>query len=327
MATISALPSRRMASACSRVLMPPALPVGVHEGAGGDAEHIHPAGGLLQKGDALGYIRAAGDALVPHHPHFDGDLPPGDGMDGLQHLQGEAPAVLRAAAVGVAPPVPEGGEEGGDQVAVGEVGHDHVEARLHAPPCGGHIVLDDPEHLRPADLPVAPGGLVVFLHHAGDPGLLAVEGGPLARVDQLGGKVAVEAVDLVRQQAQAGYVHIIGGGKAAVEIPPLLKVHGGGADGHQAAARLGLGADEFQQLMAHPAVLHPGVVGDDGRELDAVAHRHAAHLDGPVDVGEVIQRHIVTSQSFSINVPHRQAACQCEERGAKDLIAIIPEWM
>jgi hypothetical protein len=48
---------------------------------------------------------------------------------------------------------------------------------------------------------------------------------------------------------------VVRDGQAAVEVTAVLKVHGGGADGDEAAACLGLAADKFEKLIRDPAAL------------------------------------------------------------------------
>ena len=252
--------------------------VGEDERSGGDAEHVYVLGRLFEEGDALLDGSAAGDALVADDAHLYRDLALGHGVHGLQDLQGESPAVLGGAAVLVGALVPEGGEEAGEQVAVGEVGHDHVEAGLHAALRGLHVVIDDDVHLGAGDLVVESGVPVVFGDDGGDPCLDAVESGPLAGVDELRGEVAAVSVGLVRQKSHIRDVQVVGGGHAAVEVAAVLEVDGGGADGHEAAARLYLPAYEIQHLLADASGLDVAVVGDDRRELDPVLHPHGADL-------------------------------------------------
>ena len=98
---------------------------------------------------------AAGKPVVAAQPHRDRPLLRPGGADGGEHLQRPARAVLDRAAIGVAAPVGQRREKARQQVAVGAVQLQDVEAGVGRAPRGSNEVGADAVHVGAVSSPAA----------------------------------------------------------------------------------------------------------------------------------------------------------------------------
>lgn len=95
---------------------------------------------------------AVGGPVGGRDPHRHRAVGGERGPYGVEDLQRETQPVREVAAVLVGAVVGDGGEERGEQVAVGRVHFEEVESRVGAAAGGGHEVGDDRVHVGPGHL-------------------------------------------------------------------------------------------------------------------------------------------------------------------------------
>ena len=206
----------------------------------------------LGKGQGLLEGGGAGQDLLRADAVFQGHAAAHFLSYGVQHLQGEAAALLRASAVGVRPMVDVGGEELGGDISVAPMDEDHVKARLPGPAGLEGIAGDDV-----FDFALGNGGdPVPGTHHIpGDGELDAGE--------------AALPMEGIRQFRQILQLHDAAGGTHHPREPGIVlqradaQVDEGGAGARQGG---------IIRLQRHTAILlAPGEEGRRGGDLDPVS--------------------------------------------------------
>ena len=270
-------------------------PLGQHGvAAGGDVDHVHAV--LAEPGDDLGRLAEVEAALDPlgrrdahQQRHADGD----SAAHRVHDAQQEAGTAGELAAVGVGALVAQRREELVQQVAVGGVDLDQVEARLDGAHGGGGEGRDDLVDPRF----VQGGGLreLVVGDRGGGHGLPAAvgacEGGAGVRRAPLGlgGGLApgvgeldpgrrAEGVDQVDDRAQRLALGVVPQAEVLRGDAPLGD-HAGGLEDHGAGAAAGEGAVVHEVVVGGDAVAGGDGVLAHGRHPDAVADGEVAQGD------------------------------------------------
>ena len=233
-------------------------------------------GGLDHAGHGHGVVdpRAALDELVTADAHAEGPVAADGGADGVDDLEQQAGPVGQRPAVGVGAAVGGGGEEAAHDRGVGALELDAVEPPGHAVGGDGGVAVDDLGDLVGLDR----------LRHLAEQRVGDGARRPHRQSGVHGGRLAAVVVDLGEDRHAVG-VHGVGDPPVAVDhlgveavdqllVGPVRRVGRVLLGDDEAGPAGGPGRVVGGVLLGGQAV--GGVVGEVGREHDAVGHRDRA---------------------------------------------------